>query len=112
MIVEALNSTISQGQAVKYHHRTANGQQTITGILVVVGAGKVESSMYQDNRSQVVFRKLDFANSVSVAGLEIKQKKGYHKLNVNANGNLISGVVKGLEITGTTTVKVYLRIDE
>ena len=112
MIAKLLDTTIAQGDVLKLEYKTARTHQNVTGILISIGNGKVESSLYQDNRSRAVFRKLEFADSVTVSGQVIKRRKGYFRLNVKAGGNKLTGTVKGIEITGTTTIQAYLLIDE
>lgn len=112
MYVEVLNTTITQDQAIKYEYKTTASQHSITGVLIATSSEKVEVSMYQENRSRPVFRKMDFGNSVSVLGLTIKQKKGYQPLNVSGQGNFITGIVKGLNVTGNQRIAILLEIDE
>ena len=112
MIVEILRTDIEQGKTVRFEYKTSLSDSHITGILPIVSSGKIECSFYQANRSKAVFRKLDFADCVTEGGFDVKTRKGWQKLNVSANGDKVTGTVKGLEITGMAKVTIYLRIDE
>jgi len=112
VIVNVINTTITQDQAIKFEHRTSGTQSLITGILFDTDSAKIEASMYQENRSKAVFRKMEFGQSVEIDGYTIHQKKGFHPLNVSGHGNYITGVIKGLSIEGTGHVAIYLKIDE
>ena len=112
MIARILHTDIGQGEAVKFEYRTSLSQSNITGILVLLERGKGECSLYQGNRSRAVFRKLDFADGIAAGGLDIKRRRGWFGLNVSANGERVTGTVKGLKISGRTKLTIYLRIDE